>query len=84
MAALTTAPSLGLSQKKCSINGDLDTSTTPEALKVLNSVARDIIELGELYSDPLADGPVIQASATRSLARGTNFDAIKSMLKEVI
>ncbi|KAF6160739.1 hypothetical protein GIB67_035940, partial [Kingdonia uniflora] len=64
--------------------GDPNLSTTAEALKVLDSCGSDIIELGVPYSDPLADGPVIQAAATRALARGTNFDAILSMLKEVI
>ncbi|MBA0646739.1 hypothetical protein Goklo_014682, partial [Gossypium klotzschianum] len=63
--------------------GDPDLSTTAEALKVLDSCGSDIIELGVPYSDPLADGPVIQAAATRSLARGTNLNAILSMLKEV-
>ncbi|GAB4841668.1 hypothetical protein Ancab_022390 [Ancistrocladus abbreviatus] len=64
--------------------GDPDLNTTAEALKVLNSCGSDIIELGIPYSDPLADGPVIQAAATRALARGTNFDAIISMLRDVI
>ncbi|CAL5194092.1 unnamed protein product [Lathyrus oleraceus] len=64
--------------------GDPDLSTTAEALKVLDSCGCDIIELGVPYSDPLADGPVIQAAATRALARGTNFDSIIAMLKEVI
>ncbi|XP_058738102.1 tryptophan synthase alpha chain, chloroplastic-like isoform X1 [Vicia villosa] len=64
--------------------GDPDLSTTGEALKVLDSCGCDIIELGVPYSDPLADGPVIQAAATRALARGTNFDSIIAMLKEVI
>ncbi|XP_019456970.1 PREDICTED: tryptophan synthase alpha chain-like [Lupinus angustifolius] len=64
--------------------GDPDLSTTAEALKVLDSCGSDIIELGVPYSDPLADGPVIQAAATRALARGTNFDGVISMLKEVI
>ncbi|CAA0816745.1 Tryptophan synthase alpha chain [Striga hermonthica] len=64
--------------------GDPDLSTTAEALKVLDSCGSDIIELGVPYSDPLADGPVIQAAATRSLGRGTNFDKIIVMLKEVI
>ena len=40
--------------------GDPDLSTTAEALKVLDSCGCDIIELGVPYSDPLADGPVIQ------------------------
>ncbi|KAL5059629.1 hypothetical protein RYX36_031233 [Vicia faba] len=64
--------------------GDPDLATTAEALKVLDSCGSDIIELGVPYSDPLADGPVIQAASTRSLARGTNFDSIISMLKEVV
>ncbi|KAJ9187635.1 hypothetical protein P3X46_003064 [Hevea brasiliensis] len=96
MAALTIAPTLGLSDTFSNLRkqgkvafipyitaGDPDLSTTAEALKVLDSCGSDIIELGVPYSDPLADGPVIQAAATRSLARGTNFDAITSMLKEV-
>lgn len=64
--------------------GDPDLSTTAEALKVLDSCGSDIIELGVPYSDPLADGPVIQAAATRALAKGTNFDSIISMLNEVV
>nr|ACJ02770.1 indole-3-glycerol phosphate lyase IGL1vs1 [Consolida orientalis] len=64
--------------------GDPDLSTTAEALKVLDSCGSDIIELGVPYSDPLADGPVIQAAATRALARGTNFDAILAMLEGVV
>ncbi|KAF9604613.1 hypothetical protein IFM89_008879 [Coptis chinensis] len=40
--------------------GDPDLSTTAEALKVLDTCGSDIIELGVPYSDPLADGPVIQ------------------------
>ncbi|PRQ25981.1 putative lyase [Rosa chinensis] len=64
--------------------GDPDLSVTAEALKVLDSCGSDIIELGVPYSDPLADGPVIQAAATRALARGTNLNSILAMLKEVI
>lgn len=64
--------------------GDPDLSTTAKALKVLGSCGSDIIELGVPYSDPLADGPAIQAAARRSLLKGTNFNSIISMLKEVI
>ncbi|KAF3324388.1 tryptophan synthase alpha chain-like protein [Carex littledalei] len=64
--------------------GDPDLTTTSKALKVLDSCGSDLIELGVPYSDPLADGPVIQAAATRALANGTNFDAVISMLREVI
>lgn len=97
MAALSAASSVGLSETFTRLKnkgkvafipyitaGDPDLSTTAEALKVLDSCGSDIIELGVPYSDPLADGPVIQAAATRSLARGTNFNAIISMLKEVV
>ncbi|KAJ4833169.1 cTPxI [Turnera subulata] len=97
MAALTAAPSLSISETFTNLKkqgkvalipyitaGDPDLSTTAEALKVLDSNGADIIELGVPYSDPLADGPVIQAAATRSLSRGTNFNAISSMLKEVV
>ncbi|XP_004302602.1 PREDICTED: tryptophan synthase alpha chain-like [Fragaria vesca subsp. vesca] len=64
--------------------GDPDLSTTQAALKVLDSCGSDAIELGLPYSDALLDGPVIRASATRSLARGTNFNKVISMLKEVV
>ncbi|ESR57167.1 hypothetical protein CICLE_v10021275mg [Citrus x clementina] len=97
MAALTASPTVGLAETFTRLKkqgkvalipyitaGDPDLSTTAEALKLLDSCGSDIIELGVPYSDPLADGPVIQAAATRSLARGTNFNAILSMLKEVV
>ncbi len=45
--------------------GDPDLETTAKALQVLDAAGADIIELGVPYSDPLADGPVIQAAATR-------------------
>ncbi|KAI4373130.1 hypothetical protein MLD38_011289 [Melastoma candidum] len=64
--------------------GDPDLPTTAKALKLLDSCGSDIIELGVPYSDPLADGPVIQAAATRSLAKGTTFDSVILMLKEVV
>lgn len=64
--------------------GDPSLSTTAEALVVLDNSGADIIELGVPYSDPLADGPVIQAAATRALQNGTSLDAVLGMLKEVV
>ncbi|XP_020258787.1 tryptophan synthase alpha chain-like isoform X2 [Asparagus officinalis] len=64
--------------------GDPDLSTTSEALNVLDSCGSDIIELGMPYSDPWVDGPVIQAATTRALTKGTSFDAVISMLAEVV
>ncbi|XP_077247355.1 tryptophan synthase alpha chain-like [Tasmannia lanceolata] len=97
MASLSLAQTVGISETFSRLKkqgkvafipyitaGDPDLSTTAEALKVLDSCGSDIIELGVPYSDPLADGPVIQAAATRALARGTNFNAIISMLEEVV
>ena len=63
--------------------GDPDLDTTFEALKVLDRNGADIIELGVPYSDPLADGPVIQAAATRSLAQGTRLDSILTGLSNL-
>ncbi|KAH6813702.1 Aldolase-type TIM barrel family protein [Perilla frutescens var. frutescens] len=97
MASLTAAPTVGISETFSKLKqqgkvalipyitaGDPDLPTTAEALKVLDSCGSDIIELGVPYSDPLADGPVIQAAATRALAKGANFDKIIAMLKEVV
>uniref|UniRef100_A0A0D9W057 Uncharacterized protein n=1 Tax=Leersia perrieri TaxID=77586 RepID=A0A0D9W057_9ORYZ len=64
--------------------GDPDLATTSKALKILDSCGSDVIELGVPYSDPLADGPVIQAAATRALKNGTTFYSVIAMLKEII
>ncbi|XP_037438562.1 tryptophan synthase alpha chain-like [Triticum dicoccoides] len=63
--------------------GDPDLATTAEALRLLDSLGADVIELGMPFSDPSFDGPVIQASAARALAAGATTDAVMSMLKEV-
>lgn len=61
--------------------GDPDLETTAAALQTLDRNGADIIELGVPYSDPLADGPVIQAAATRALSRGTTLDQVLEMLQ---
>uniref|UniRef100_A0ACD5WBD5 Uncharacterized protein n=1 Tax=Avena sativa TaxID=4498 RepID=A0ACD5WBD5_AVESA len=63
--------------------GDPDLATTAEALRLLDACGADVIELGIPFSDPYADGPILQASAARALAGGTTTDAVLSMLKEV-
>lgn len=63
--------------------GDPDLKTTVQALQVLDRSGADLIELGIPYSDPLADGPVIQAAATRALQRGTKLDQVLEMLHQV-
>ena len=54
-------------------------------LKIMKSVqdsGADIIELGMPYSDPLADGPVIQASSTIAIANGTTIKKLFEQLKD--
>jgi tryptophan synthase alpha chain len=63
--------------------GDPDLATTAAALHTLDAAGADLIELGVPYSDPLADGPVIQAAATRALAQGVKLDDVIGMVAEV-
>ncbi|MEA5603262.1 tryptophan synthase subunit alpha [Nostoc sp. UHCC 0252] len=63
--------------------GDPDLETTAKALQVLDQSGADIIELGIPYSDPLADGPVIQAAATRALQKGTKLEQVLEMLQGI-
>jgi tryptophan synthase alpha chain len=60
--------------------GDPNLETTAEALRILDRNGADFIELGVPYSDPLADGPVIQAAATRALQNGTKLEQVLEML----
>ncbi len=63
--------------------GDPDLETTAAALQLLDRSGADLIELGVPYSDPLADGPVIQAAATRALQRGTRLDQVLELVRSV-
>ena len=63
--------------------GDPDLETTAAALRALDRAGADLIELGVPYSDPLADGPVIQAAATRALEHGVTLEAVLEVVAEV-
>mmetsp|Transcript_24463 Transcript_24463/g.61615 ORF Transcript_24463/g.61615 Transcript_24463/m.61615 type:complete len:277 (+) Transcript_24463:2-832(+) len=64
--------------------GDPNLETTAKAIKILNDEGADVIELGVPYSDPLADGPVIQQAATRALLdQCTTLDKVLNMLSGV-
>jgi tryptophan synthase alpha chain len=63
--------------------GDPDLETTAEALRLLDSSGADFIELGVPYTDPLADGPVIQAAATRAVKHGTRLTHVLEMAQSV-
>jgi tryptophan synthase alpha chain len=63
--------------------GDPDLDFTRDLLKTLDATGCHLAEVGIPYSDPIADGPVIQASYTRALNAGSKLDSILEMLKSV-
>jgi len=63
--------------------GDPDLAVTAATLLALQEAGADLIELGIPYSDPLADGPVIQAAAARALAAGTTPAGVLAMLRDL-
>jgi tryptophan synthase alpha chain len=63
--------------------GDPDLATTRDiALAAIDNGA-DVIELGVPFSDPLADGPVIQRASERAVARGTQLTDVLGLAKEL-
>lgn len=56
---------------------------TIEILKALQNNGADLIEIGMPYSDPLADGPVIQQSSVRALHNGISIKKIFEQLNEI-
>jgi tryptophan synthase alpha chain len=63
--------------------GDPDLATTREmALAAIDNGA-DVIELGVPFSDPLADGPVIQRASERAVAKGTRLTDVLGICKEI-
>ncbi len=63
--------------------GDPNIRTTSEILLKLQENGADLIELGIPYSDPLADGPVIQVAASRALKSGTNPRKVIKLLESL-
>jgi len=60
--------------------GDPDPETSLELIRCLVSNGADALELGLPFSDPVADGPVIQAAGTRALSRGATLDQAWTIL----
>jgi tryptophan synthase alpha chain len=56
--------------------GDPDFASTAHLARILADRGADLLEIGFPYSDPIADGPVVQASYTRALERGVHIDDI--------
>src|SRR5579859_5823559 len=63
--------------------GDPDRETTVRVIEALEQAGADAIELGVPFSDPIADGPVIQAAAQRALAGGTTLPHIFEIARSV-
>lgn len=62
--------------------GDPDADTTVDILLQLEQAGADIVELGVPYSDPLADGPVIQRASERALVHEVTIDTCLEMAKK--
>ena len=60
--------------------GHPDADRTVELMRGLEDAGADVIELGLPFSDPMADGPVIQASSQRALELGMTFDRLLELV----
>ncbi len=63
--------------------GDPDLETTRDLILAFEKSGVDMIELGMPFSDPIADGPVIQAAGQRSLEAGTTLTKVLELVAEV-
>ncbi len=63
--------------------GDPDIETSKRIVLALAESGADIIELGVPFSDPMADGPTIQASSQRALERGVTLADVLAMAAEL-
>jgi tryptophan synthase alpha chain len=61
--------------------GDPDPQQTVAIMHALVESGADVIELGVPFSDPMADGPVIQRASERALAKGMNLDKCLKMVQ---
>lgn len=64
-------------------SGDAGYETTEKAVYAMEKAGADIIELGVPFSDPIAEGPVIQAASERSIKSGTTLLGIFEMVKRI-
>jgi tryptophan synthase alpha chain len=62
--------------------GHPDPQRSLELLGALEQAGADVIEVGVPFSDPMADGPVIQASSQRALAHGMTYDKVLELIAQ--
>ncbi len=65
------------------MGGDPDVMTTRRLIRALAEAGADLIEVGIPFSDPLADGPIIQRAASRALAGGATPVTVVEALRNV-
>jgi len=65
------------------VAGDPDLGTTEALVLKMAESGADIIELGLPFSDPLADGPIIQAASERALRNGTNLTKVFGLAEKL-
>jgi tryptophan synthase alpha chain len=63
--------------------GDPDLNTSREVALAAISAGADVIELGVPFSDPVADGPVIQRASERALGHGTNLAGVLDVARQI-
>jgi tryptophan synthase alpha chain len=63
--------------------GDPNLATTREVIHAAIDAGADVIELGVPFSDPLADGPVIQRASERALRQGTTIGQVLKLAREI-
>jgi tryptophan synthase alpha chain len=63
--------------------GDPDLATTREIVLAAIEAGADVIELGVPFSDPVADGPVIQRASERALKHGTSLSQVLTLAAEI-
>jgi tryptophan synthase alpha chain len=62
--------------------GHPDTAKSVELMRGLEDAGADVIEVGVPFSDPIADGPVIQASSQQALANGMTLDGVLELISD--
>src|SRR6266851_4794452 len=63
--------------------GDPDLATTKAIVLAAIRAGADVIELGVPFSDPVADGPVIQRASERALAKGTSLRDVLALARDI-
>ncbi len=78
---------LGSARKKAFVGfitaGDPSLERTVESALALDAAGCDVLELGVPFSDPLADGPVIQRASERALRRGTTLRGVLEAARQI-